>query len=125
MARLYAIQMLQQTDGGLLVNIKFIVEGEEKIGSPNIEACLEKYADLLEADVAFWEGGSKNTDDTIVLSGGVKGIAYFDVWVDSADTDIHSSKGAVVNNAAWRLVHALASLRTPLKIKLILRAFMI
>ena len=53
-----------------------------------------------------------------------KGIAYFDVWVDSADTDIHSSKGAVVNNAAWRLVHALASLRTPLKIKLILRAFM-
>lgn len=42
-----------------------------------------------------------------------KGIAYFDVWVDSADTDIHSSKGAVVNNAAWRLIHALARLHTP------------
>lgn len=113
MVRLYAIQMLQQTDDGLPVNIKFIVEGEEEIGSPNIDAYLGKYADLLEADVAFWEGGNKNADDDIVLSGGVKGIAYFDIWVDSADTDIHSSKGAVVNNAAWRLVHALASLRTP------------
>jgi acetylornithine deacetylase/succinyl-diaminopimelate desuccinylase-like protein len=113
MARLYAIQMLQETEGGLPVNIKFIVEGEEEIGSPNIDAYLEQYADLLKADVAFWEGGNKNADNDIVLSGGIKGIAYFDIWVNSADTDIHSSKGAIVDNAAWRLVHALASLRTP------------
>lgn len=113
MARLYAIHMLQQTDAGLPVNIKFIVEGEEEIGSPNIDAYIEKYAGLLKADVCFWEGGGKNVDENIVLSGGVKGIAYFDIWVNSADTDIHSSKGAVVNNAAWRLVHALASLRSP------------
>ena len=112
MARLYAIQMLQQTEGGLPVNIKFIVEGEEESGSPNIDAYLEKYADLFQADVCFWEGGNKNVDENIVVSGGVKGIAYFDIWVNSADTDIHSSRGAVVNNAAWRLVHALASLRT-------------
>ncbi len=112
MARLYAIQMLQETEGGLPVNVKFIIEGEEEIGSPNIDAYLEKYADLLVADVCFWEGGGKNPMEQIVISGGVKGIAYFDIWVDSADTDIHSSKGAVVNNAAWRLVQALASLRT-------------
>src|SRR5699024_830942 len=113
MARLYAIQRLQRTEAGLAVNIKFIVEGEEEIGSPNIDAYIEKYAELLKADVCFWEGGGKNVDENIVLSGGVKGIAYFDIWVDSADVDIHSSKGAIVNNAAWRLVHALASLRTP------------
>ena len=74
MARLYAIQMLQQTEGGLPVNIKFIVEGEEEIGSPNIDAYLEKYADLFQADVCFWEGGNKNVDENIVVSGGVKGI---------------------------------------------------
>lgn len=113
MARLYAIQLLQETEGGLPVNIKFIVEGEEEIGSPNIDAYIEKYADLFAADVCFWEGGGKNANDEIVLSGGIKGIAYFDIWVDSADTDIHSSKGAVVDNAAWRLVQALASLRNP------------
>lgn len=112
-ARLYAIKFLQDTEGGLPINVKFIVEGEEEIGSPNIDAYIEEYADLLAADVCFWEGGSKNSDEQIVVAGGVKGIAYFDIWVDSADTDIHSSKGAVVDNAAWRLVHALASLRTP------------
>ncbi len=113
MARLYAIDMLRKTKDGLPVNIKFIVEGEEEIGSPNIDLYLEEYADLLAADVCFWEGGGKNSDEDIVLTGGLKGIAYYDIWVDSADTDIHSSRGAIVNNAAWRLVHALASLRTP------------
>lgn len=113
MARFYAIKLLQEQEGGLPVNIKFIVEGEEEIGSPNIDAYLEEYADLLAADVCFWEGGGKNALEQIILAGGVKGIAYFDIWVDSADTDIHSSRGAVVNNAAWRLVQALASLRTP------------
>jgi len=113
MARLYALKLLQDTEDGLPVNVKFIVEGEEEIGSPNIDAYIEHYADLLRADAAFWEGGSKNSNEDIVLSGGIKGIAYFDMWVDSADTDIHSSKGAVVDNSAWRLVHALASLRTP------------
>jgi len=113
MARLYALKLLQETEDGLPVNVKFIVEGEEEIGSPHIDEYIEHYADLLAADVAFWEGGNKNSNEDIVLSGGIKGIAYFDIWVDSADTDIHSSKGAVVDNAAWRLVHALASLRTP------------
>lgn len=112
-ARLYAIKMMQESEDGLPVNIKFIVEGEEEIGSPNIDAYIEEYADLLAADVCFWEGGSKTADEKITLYGGIKGIAYFDIWVDSADTDIHSSKGAIIDNAAWRLVHALASLRTP------------
>lgn len=112
MARFYAIQLLQEKTGGLPVNIKFIVEGEEEIGSPNIDAYLKEYADLFAADVCFWEGGGKNALEQIVLAGGVKGIAYFDIWVDSANTDIHSSKGAIVDNAAWRLVHALSSLRT-------------
>lgn len=112
MARLYAIKYLQEQEGGLPVNIKFIVEGEEEIGSPNIDAYLEKYADLFAADVCFWEGGNKDAKNNIILFGGIKGIAYFDIWVDSADIDIHSSRGAVVNNAAWRLVHTLASLRT-------------
>ena len=62
--------MLQQ-EAGLPVNIKFIVEGEEEIGSPNIDAYIEKYAELLKADVCFgrWR---KNVDENIVLSGKLK-----------------------------------------------------
>lgn len=112
MARLYAIDLLHQSGEGLPCNVKFFVEGEEEIGSPNINRYLEHYADLLEADVCFWEGGEKNSAEDLVVFAGVKGIAYFDLLVEGANADIHSSKGAVVDNAAWRLVQALATLRT-------------
>lgn len=112
MARLNAIQLLNESEEGLPCNVKFLVEGEEEIGSPNIDLYLEKYADLFEADACIWESGSKDSEERFTIDAGIKGIAYFDAWVESADVDIHSSKGAVVDNAAWRLTHALSSLRT-------------
>lgn len=111
MARLYAIALYENTPGGLPVNIKFLVEGEEEIGSPTINQYIEKYSDLLEADAVFWEGGGKNENEEVVVYSGVKGIAYFELTVEGSDADIHSSNGAVFNNPAWRLVHALASMR--------------
>ncbi|API90157.1 acetylornithine deacetylase [Marinilactibacillus sp. 15R] len=112
MARLNAIQLLNESEEGLPCKVKFLVEGEEEIGSPNIDLYLEKYADLFEADACIWESGSKDSEERFTIDAGIKGIAYFDAWVESADVDIHSSKGAVVDNAAWRLTHALSSLRT-------------
>lgn len=47
------------------------------------------------------------------MTGGVKGILAFDLSVRTADVDLHSSLGAYVDNAAWRLIDALHSLRTP------------
>lgn len=111
MSRLNAIQILSESEDGLPCNIKFLVEGEEEIGSPTIDLYLEKYADLFAADACIWEAGSKDNEERFTIDAGIKGIAYFDAWVDSAEVDIHSSKGAVVNNAAWRLTHALNSLR--------------
>lgn len=112
MVRLYAIQALVETEGGLPCNVKFLVEGEEENGSPSIGGYLEKYAELFKADACIWEFGGKDKDENFVIDAGIKGMAYFDIYVESADIDIHSSMGAVVNNAAWRLTHALASMRT-------------
>lgn len=112
MARLNAIQLLSKSDQGLPCNIKFLVEGEEEIGSPNIDLYLKKYADLFKADACIWESGSKDSEERFSIDAGIKGIAYFDAWIESADVDIHSSIGAVVDNAAWRLTHALSSLRS-------------
>lgn len=109
--RLYAIEYLMQSEEGLPCNVKFLVEGEEENGSPNLDAYLKKYADLFKSDGCIWEFGGKNEKEQFVIETGVKGMAYFDVFVESADVDIHSSLGAVVDNAAWRLTHALASLR--------------
>lgn len=109
--RLYAIEYLMQSEEGLPCNVKFLVEGEEENGSPHLDLYLEKYADLFKSDGCIWEFGGKNEKEQFVIETGVKGMAYFDLFVESADVDIHSSLGAVVDNAAWRLTHALASLR--------------
>lgn len=111
MSRLVAIQALTDLEGGLPCNVKFFVEGEEEIGSPNIDRYLEKYADKFRADVCIWESGSKDSEERMVISAGIKGIAYFEASVESADIDIHSSLAAVIDNAAWRLVQALATIR--------------
>lgn len=112
MARLYAIAMMKEKGMDLPCNVKFLVEGEEEMGSPHLSLYLEKYADLFEADVCFWEGGEKNVKEELVVFSGIKGIAYFELSVESANADIHSSLGGVFNNSAWRLVQALATLRS-------------
>ncbi|MER2063550.1 MAG: M20/M25/M40 family metallo-hydrolase [Alkalibacterium sp.] len=109
--RLYAIEALMESEDGLPCNVKFLVEGEEENGSPHLGAYIQKYADLFSSDGCIWEFGGKDEEENFVIQTGVKGMAYFDLVVESADVDIHSSLGAVIDNAAWRLTHALASLK--------------
>lgn len=111
-ARLTAIKVLQQVEGGLPCNIKFLLEGEEEIGSPNLAPYLEKYKDLFKADACIWEFGGKDEKDRISMVAGIKGMAYMELSCVGADIDMHSSVGAYVDNAAWRLVQALAAMRT-------------
>ncbi|BAK94687.1 M20/M25/M40 family metallo-hydrolase [Tetragenococcus halophilus] len=110
-ARINAIEAYKNTEGGLPVNVKFFVEGEEEIGSPHVNDYLEAYADLFAADVCIWESSSKDSEERLKISAGVKGIAYYEARVKSADIDMHSSLAAIADNSAWRLVQALASMR--------------
>lgn len=110
-ARLNAIEAVVNKNGELPINVKFLIEGEEEIGSVHIDDYLEAYQEKLAADVCIWESGSKDEKDRIHMSAGVKGIAYFDLKAQTADIDIHSSLAAVIDNAAWRLVQALATMR--------------
>ncbi|MGP6140198.1 M20/M25/M40 family metallo-hydrolase [Jeotgalibaca sp. A127] len=110
MARLNALSVLREA-GGFPCNVKFLLEGEEEIGSPNLGRYIEKYADLFKADACIWEAGSKDKYENYVVSAGMKGIAYFDLEVDTASIDIHSSMAAIVDNPAWRLIHALESMK--------------
>lgn len=110
-ARLTAIKLLQKVNGGLPCNIKFLIEGEEEIGSPNLAPYLEKYCDRFQADACIWEFGEKDDQDRISMVAGLKGMAYLELTCVGADIDIHSSVGAYVDNAAWRLVQALATMK--------------
>lgn len=113
-ARLAAIRAVKRLNGGALpCQVKFLIEGEEEIGSPALYPALERYADLFKADACIWEFGGVDRDGRPTLPGGVKGMAYIQMWVRHASVDMHSSLAAVVENAAWRLTWALASLKAP------------
>lgn len=110
-SRLMAIDYYQEVVGSLPCNIKFLVEGEEEIGSPNLESYLKKYGDLFKADGCIWEFGGKAEDESFVIDCGVKGLLYMEASVKTADIDAHSSLGALIDNAAWRLVAGLSTLK--------------
>lgn len=109
--RLTAIKALYESEGGLPCNVKFIIEGEEEVGSLNLLPYLEKYSVLFEADACIWEFGNKDEKERVSMVAGIKGMAYMELVCESAEVDLHSSMGAYVDNSAWRLVHALTSMK--------------
>lgn len=112
MARVQAIEAYQQEVGELPFRIKWIVEGEEEIGSPNLGRFVEENRDLLQgADACLWEGGRRDGAGRPVISLGMKGIAYLGLSVSGASSDLHSMNAPIVGNPAWRLIWALASLK--------------
>lgn len=109
--RLAAIDAWQQTHGRLPCRVKFLIEGEEEIGSPHLEAYLREFADLLESDVCIWKYGSRDPDERLEVLIGLKGILYVELQAKIASSDLHSGYGALVEAASNRLVRALATLR--------------
>jgi len=113
--RLAVLRALREAnDGELPIGIRWIVEGEEEVGSPNFEQIVERNVDLLRADGCLWEGASAVLPDGRPEFGlGFKGALFVRLHIRALATDAHSALAAVAPSAAWRLVEALASLRAP------------
>src|SRR5438067_1523076 len=112
-ARLTAIRALRAVLGELPITLHWIIEGEEEIGSPHFGAIASKYATLLQADGCFWEGRGFGPTDRPELLLGTKGLLYVQLDVQGTCIDAHSGSAPILPSAAWRLVQALATLRTP------------
>ncbi|CYV58686.1 TPA: M20/M25/M40 family metallo-hydrolase [Streptococcus suis] len=112
-ARLSALKKYQaRQNGHLPVNVIFIMEGAEESASVDLDKYLSKYKEhLIGADLLVWEQGHRNSLHQLEIAGGNKGIVTFDLQVKSADLDIHSSYGGVINSASWYLLSALQSMR--------------
>jgi acetylornithine deacetylase/succinyl-diaminopimelate desuccinylase-like protein len=110
-ARLLAIKAFQKTRGKLPISVKFLIEGEEEIGSTNLGAFVKHNRRLLKADACIWECGGINWKDQPIITLGLKGIVYVQLEAHGASQDVHSSMGTVVPNPAWRLVWALSSIK--------------
>jgi len=112
-SRLAAIRALRATYGELPITLRWIIEGEEEIGSPHFEAIASKYADLLRADGCLWEGANFDESGRPSLTLGTKGLLYVQLDVQGTGVDAHSGSAPILPSAAWRLIQALATLRTP------------
>ncbi|MDD5093522.1 MAG: M20/M25/M40 family metallo-hydrolase [Dehalococcoidia bacterium] len=110
-ARLLAIKAFLKTRGRLPISIKFLIEGEEEVGSPSLVSFIENNQALLKSDACFWEGGRVSWDDRPEIIMGLKGIICIDLEVRGAIRDLHSSLGVMVPNPAWRLAWALSSIK--------------
>src|SRR5678816_4043214 len=113
MARLAAVEPYQKTFGKLPVSLRFLVEGEDGLGSPSLYRFTREHADLLEADGCIWDEGYRDTKDIPVVSLGFQGITFLELRAFGARSDLHSKWGAIVPNPAWRLVQALSTLTSP------------
>ena len=113
-ARLFALDALLSSGGGLPCNIKFIIEGEEETSSANLFDFVRNNKALLKADACMWEFGGVDHRDVPIQYLGLRGICYVELSVEKLSTDVHSGLGgSIFPNAAWRLTWALNSLKGP------------
>ena len=112
-ARLCAVDAWQKVRGKLPLRVKFVFEGEEEIGSPNLGAFGEAHHRLFAADGCIWESGYKDIQGRLQVLLGCKGITYVELRAYGADRDLHSSNAAIVPNPMWRLVWALSTMKAP------------
>ena len=85
--------------GQLPCNVKFLLEGEEEIGSVNLFDFLAEHKDMLKADIILVSDTSMIAQDTPSITSGLRGLGYWEVEVKSANRDLHSGiyGGAVAN----------------------------
>ena len=100
-----------EQEGRLPLNVKFLFEGEEEIGSPNLPAFLDEHAADLAADLVISADGAmwRASEPSVALAS--KGLVSLDIRVEGANTDLHSGRfGGTVANPVHVLSEILASL---------------
>jgi acetylornithine deacetylase/succinyl-diaminopimelate desuccinylase-like protein len=104
-----ALELMVKNDL-LKTNIKFCIEGEEEIGSPNLAKFVENNKELLKCDVILISDTAMISMDTPSIDTGVRGLSYIEVEVTGPNRDLHSGVyGGAVANPATVLAKMIAS----------------
>ena len=97
--------------GSLAVNVKFLIEGEEEIGSPSLATFIPAHTSLLQCDYMVSADSGILKPDIPSIVYGLRGLAYFELWVQGPQTDLHSGMfGGVVHNPANVLARLIAGM---------------
>jgi acetylornithine deacetylase/succinyl-diaminopimelate desuccinylase-like protein len=119
LASIHAAKALVECRQSTPINLMFLFEGEEEIGSPNFKPFVEKHKEELSAcdSIVCGDGGGENKNGEAVLIYGLKGCLSMEFLVRSTlGAELHSMFAGIVDNPAWRLVSALRCLREDNKI---------
>ena len=107
-----AVEAYLKTSGKLPVNVKFVLEGEEEVGSPSLDPFIEANRQLLAADAVLISDGSMPRPDLPALTYGLRGICYMEVKITGPKRDLHSgSFGGAVYNPIQALSEIIISMK--------------
>jgi acetylornithine deacetylase/succinyl-diaminopimelate desuccinylase-like protein len=112
-ARLAGLDAYLRVHDDLPVALKFLIEGEEETGSKDFPALVTRYGNDLAADGCVWEGTGIDHAGRPEFVFGAKGLAYIELECRGLAEDQHSSLAVIAPSPVWRLIEALATLRSP------------
>jgi acetylornithine deacetylase/succinyl-diaminopimelate desuccinylase-like protein len=109
-----ALEAWLKTAGGAPVNVKFLLEGEEEVSSPNLLPFIEEHVELLRADVCVISDTSMRSIDEPAILHSLRGMTYLEIEVHGPSDDLHSGLwGGAAHNPALALVEILGKLYNP------------
>jgi acetylornithine deacetylase/succinyl-diaminopimelate desuccinylase-like protein len=115
-----AFEFMERT-GQLPCNVKFMIEGEEEVGSPSLKEFCRRNRKLLKADVILVSDTTMIASDIPSVTVGLRGLSYFEVEVSGPNRDLHSGLygGAVINpvNALCKMIASLTNEKNEVTIK--------
>jgi len=107
-----AIEAHMKQHGRLPVNMKVLLEGEEEVGSENLDDFIRAHRDLLKADVVVISDSPMFDRGVPSICYGLRGLAYFQIDVRGSNSDLHSgSFGGALHNPAMALAQILAAMK--------------
>jgi len=110
LASLKAVESVMKT-GGLPVNIKWLIEGEEEIGSEHLDEFIKTHKELLGCDLCLNMDAGIMAADQPSITTGLRGLAYFELRVHGPKKDLHSGLfGGIVHNPAQALAELIAGM---------------
>ena len=113
-SNLMALRTMRAVAGKPPCRLKFLYDGEEEIGSPNLPAFLRQHQDRFRGDVMVIADGPMHPSGRPTVSLGVRGVMMLEIRLQTANQILHSGHyGNAAPNAAWDLVQLLATMRDP------------
>lgn len=112
MAQILSVKTYLETEGNLPINVKFVIEGEEETGSPNLSSFVEQHKEKLAANFVYTSDGPMLPDGHPYVLLGVRGILYVELNAKGSAFDNHSgNKGNIAQNPAWEIIDLLGTMR--------------